>query len=163
MEGKVKINDETIVINSDASSLAPRIVLLVLTTISFLIPIVATLVAILIFELKPAIIITYIIFGLSGRFSLKLYLWNKHGKEILSLKRDKINYHADYKMFIGNKREINSDAVKIDYLESAEEKENFGRLKLSNNNAIIETVIILPLNDLERIKDKITNYYKNNK
>lgn len=95
MEEKVKIHDETIVINSDANSLAPRIILLVLTTISFLIPIVATIVAILILELKPAIIITYIIFGLSGYFFLKLYLWNKHGKEIISLKRDKINYHAD--------------------------------------------------------------------
>jgi hypothetical protein len=90
---------------------------------------------------------------------LKLYLWNKHGKEILSLKRDKINYHADYKMFIGNKREINSDTVKIEYLKSADEKENFGTLKLLNDNAIIETVIKLPLNDLERIKDKIIKYY----
>jgi len=159
MEGKVKIHDETIVINSDANSLAPRIILLVLTTISFLIPIVATIFAILILELKPAIIITYIIFGLSGYFFLKLYLWNKHGKEILSLKRDKINYHADYKIFIGNKREINSDAVKIEYLESVEEKENFGTLKLSNDNAIIETVIKLTLNDLERIKNKINKYY----
>lgn len=159
MEEKVKIHDETIVINSDANSLAPRIILLVLTTISFLIPIVATIVAILILELKPAIIITYIIFGLSGYFFLKLYLWNKHGKEILSLKRDKINYHADYKLFIGNKREINSDAVKIEYLESVEKKENFGTLKLSNDNEIIETVIKLTLDDLERIKDKINEYY----
>jgi hypothetical protein len=159
MKEKVKIHEETIIINSDASSLAPRIILLVLTTISFLIPIVATVFAVLILELKPAILITYIIFGLSGRFFLKLYLWNKHGKEILSLKRDKINYHADYKMFIGNKREINSDTVKIEYLESAEEKENFGTLKLLNDNAIIETVIKLPLNDLDRIKDKIIKYY----
>ena len=160
MEEKVKIHDETIVINSDTNSLTPRIILLVLTTISFLIPIVATIVAILIWELKPAIIITYIIFGLSGYFFLKLYLWNKHGKEILFLKRDKINYHADYKIFIGNKREINSDAVKIEYLESVEEKkENFGTLKLSNDNAIIETVIQLTLNDLERIKNKINEYY----
>jgi hypothetical protein len=159
MEEKVKIHNETIAINSEASSLAPRIILLVLTTISFLIPIAATIFAILILELKPAILITYIIFGLSGYFFLKLYLWNKHGKEILSLKRDKINYHADYKIFIGNKREINSDAVKIEYLESVEEKENFGTLKLSNDNAIIETVIKLPLNDLERIKNKINEYY----
>jgi hypothetical protein len=159
MEEKVKIHNETIAINSDASSLAPRIILLVLTTISFLIPIAATIVAILILELKPVIIITYIIFGLSGYFFLKLYLWNKHGKEILSLKRDKINYHADYKIFIGNKREINSDAVKIEYLESVEEKENFGTLKLSNDNAIIKTVIKLSLNDLERIKNKINEYY----
>lgn len=159
MEEKVKIHDETIVINSDANSLAPRIILLALTTISFLIPIVATIVAILILELKPAIIITYLIFGLSGYFFLKLYLWNKYGKEILSLKRDKINYHADYKIFIGNRREIDSDAVKIEYLESVEEKEIFGTLKLSNDNAIIETVIKLPLNDLERIKNKINGYY----
>lgn len=159
MEEKVKIHDETIVINSDANSLAPRIILLALTTISFLIPIGATIVAILILELKPAIIITYLIFGLSGYFFLKLYLWNKYGKEILSLKRDKINYHADYKIFIGNRREIDSDAVKIEYLESVEEKEIFGTLKLSNDNAIIETVIKLPLNDLERIKNKINGYY----
>ncbi len=159
MEEKVKIHDEIIVINSGTSSLASRIILLVLTTISFLIPIVATIIAILILELTPAILIAYIICGLSGFFFLKLYLWNKHGKEILSLKQDKINYHADYKMFIGNKREINSDAVEIEYLESVEEKENFGTLKLSNDNAIIETVIKLPLNDLNRIKDKINKYY----
>ena len=159
MKEKVKIYDDTIVINSEANSFAPRIILLVLTTISFLIPIVATIVAILILELKPAIIITYVIFGFSGYFFLKLYLWNKHGKEILYLKRDKINYHADYKIFIGNKREINSDAVKIEFLESVEKKEKFGTLKLSNDNAIIETVIKLTLNDLERIKDKINEYY----
>jgi len=159
MKEKVNIYEETIIINSEASSLAPRIILFILTTISFLIPIVATIIAILILELKPAILITYIIFGLSGRFFLKLYLWNKHGKEILSLKRDKINYHADYKMFIGNKREINSDKVKIEYLKSTDEKEIFGTLKLLNDNAIIETVIKLPLTDLERIKDKIIKYY----
>ena len=113
----------------------------------------------MILELIPAIIITYIIFGLSGYFFLKLYLWNKHGKEILYLKRDKINYHADYKIFRGNKREINSDGVKIEYLESVEEKESFGTLKLSNDNAIIETVIKLTLNDLGRIKNKINEYY----
>lgn len=147
-----------ITFKSPSSSLLSRIILLIFMTISFLIPILATLFAILFMEFKPAILITYLLFGASGYFFLKLYLWNKFGKENLILLADKIVYTADYKLFKGNRKEINSAQIKIEIIQSIED-EKLGTLKFTNDEAYIESVVRVPVYELIEIKTNLEKLY----
>lgn len=146
-------------IKAAQSTKITRIILQIFMTISFAMPIIATIIAIFILELKPGILITYLIFGGTGYFFLKLFLWNKYGKEIFHLETDKIVYEADYKLFKGNKKEIKSIGFTLTIKESEGTTGKLGTITLTNKEINIESVIKVPVKELIEIKDKIEKYY----
>lgn len=155
-EGKPKV----ISIEILPSSRASRIVLQVFMIIFFAIPIVSTIVLAIFSALHPAIIISYIIFGFSGRFFLKLFLWNKYGKEYLTLEADKILYEADYKMFKGNKAEVNIGGFQVGIHKLKNDFEGLGVMTIANELESIDTVVKIPINELEVLKERIENNYE---
>lgn len=162
MESKNKQNDittEIIEFETPDSSRASRVVLLVFIILSFVLPIVGTVFVSIYMGFKLGIIFTYLIFWATGYYFLKLYLWSKYGKEKLILENEKISYTADYKLFKGNKREVDSKNFKIEVLESFDGSKQYGTLKLADNNVTIETVINVSVSDLFEIKSKIQKYY----
>ncbi|NQU32193.1 MAG: hypothetical protein HQ521_03075 [Bacteroidetes bacterium] len=141
------------------SSKISSLILQILISISFLIPIGATIFLVITFELKPAILITYVIFWATGYYFLKLYLWNKYGKEIIYLEKENVICVADYKLFKGNRREISANNIKIKIQNSKGEIENLGTLVISDGNINIDSVIEVPINELVELKYRIEKYY----
>ena len=62
-------------------------------------------------------ILTIVISVLISNYLLKLYLWNKYGKEVFIIQRDKLISYNDYKLFKNNYEEVPyiSLSVCIDY------------------------------------------------
>jgi hypothetical protein len=148
-----------ITFNSPRSSRFSRIVLQTFMILFFVAPIFATVSAILLLgEVSPAIVLFYIIFGLCGYYFLRLFLWNKHGKEILYLEHQKISYEADYKMFKSNKVEICNEELNIEIIPVFA-NEGLATLKLMAESQNIETVVKAPVEELEIIKKEIESVY----
>ena len=141
------------------SSRLSILILQILIVIFLLIPITATIFAKLMLELKPAILFTYLIFWATGYYFLKLYLWNKYGKEIFYLEKEKLIYIADYRLFKGNKKVITSKDIKIQIQNTEGEIANLGTLTISDGNLTIESVLKVPINELVELKNVIEKYY----
>jgi len=145
----------TLTISVKKSSLFSRIILAIFIILFFTAPLLTS--GFIIYSgqnLKFAIIIFYLIFGLCGIFFLRLFLWNTGGREIITFEKEKVNYFADYKYFKDRKISIASDALSIDIVETDINDEKEGRLKICNRTEVIETVIRVPLAELT---DKINN------
>ncbi|MDQ2180776.1 hypothetical protein [Marinifilum sp. D714] len=148
-----------ITFNSPRSSRFSRIVLQSFMILFFAIPIFATVsTAVLLGEVSPAIVIFYIIFGLCGYYFLRLFLWNKHGKEILYLEHRKISYEADYKMFKSNKVEICNEDLTVE-VNPVMANEKLATFKFISESQSIETVVKVPIEELEILKKEIEAVY----
>ncbi|WP_321515962.1 hypothetical protein [Marinifilum fragile] len=162
MKSTVELQDDPlskITFNSPRSSRFSRIVLQSFMILFFAIPIFATVsTAVLLGEVSPAIVIFYIIFGLCGYYFLRLFLWNKHGKEILHLEHRKISYEADYKMFKSNKVEICNEDLTVE-VNPFMANEKLATFKFISESQSIETVVKVPIEELEILKKEIEAVY----
>jgi uncharacterized membrane protein YuzA (DUF378 family) len=150
-------NPKTITLISPQSSRFSRIILQVFSWIFFALPVFSTVLAvILIGEVSPAIVIFYIIFGLCGYFFLKLFLWNKYGKEIISLNNSQITYEADYKLFRANKVVLNTKNLKIKINPIGTDK---GTFIFESEEGKIETVVKTSLANTNMLKEKLESIY----
>jgi len=119
--GSLHINSEkesiSIKVISNSKSEFGIYMLFVLSVISFLIPIVVVLIAILSLDLNISFgfIITIIIFGGSGLFLMKIFLWNKYGKEYYSVSSNKIAYSFDYNIFKSQIHEKTFKKIELGY------------------------------------------------
>ncbi|NOU61374.1 hypothetical protein [Marinifilum caeruleilacunae] len=148
-----------ITFNSPQSSRFSRIVLQTFMILFFTIPVLSTiLVAITIGEVSPAIVIFYIVFGLCGYYFLRLFLWNKYGKEMIYLDTRKITYEADYKMFKSNKVEISEEDIEVE-VNPVYSNEKLATLKFKSESQNIETVVKVPIEELEILKKEIEAVY----
>ncbi len=149
-----------IIFTSPQASRFSRIVLQFFTIFFFVLPILSTFGAMLLIgELSFGFVIFYIMFGLSGYYFLRLFLWNKYGKELIFLEKEKIIYEADYKLFKDNKTEINTNTLIIEIKQCNISNEKFGTLLLKGEEQNIETIVQAPLNEIESLKEKIEKLY----
>jgi hypothetical protein len=147
---------------SPQSSRFSRFILQFFTLIFFVLPVISTVFTLFFLgKISPGFVIYYIMFGLSGYYFLRLFLWNKHGKEIIYLEADKIIYEADYKLFKANRTEIGVNNLSVDIRQFNISNEKFGTLNLKESDESIETVVKVPIHDMEMIKEKIEYYYAN--
>lgn len=95
------------------------IILLLSIIFCFVAPIIGIVLIILLSDLSLEFgyILTVVIFWVSGAYFLRLYLWNKYGKEVYSISKDLFYYYYDYKYFIDNKSEIPITELQIGYFE----------------------------------------------
>lgn len=150
-------NPTTITLISPQSSRISRIILQVFSWIFFALPVLSTIFSVvLIGEVSPAIVIFYIIFGLCGYFFLKLFLWNKYGKEIISLNSSQITYEADYKLFRANKVILNTKNLTITINSFDTDK---GTFTFESEDGKIETVVKTSLANTNILKEKIESIY----
>lgn len=137
-----------IIISSQPSPLIARIILKFIIIISALIPI-AAVIAMIISEIgfHFGVLISFILFWGIGIYLIRVFLWNKFGREILSYQPDKISYLADYKYFKDSIREISTDNLDA----SKVEKESGVIVKFSNGESTIMTVLPITLKEAENI------------
>ena len=105
------------------------------------------------------IFISYLIFWGLGFYLLRIALWNTFGKEIITLEQDKISYLADYKYFKDGLKELKIKNLDIQIIYEDTMDIHVGRLRISNQESEIETVLKSSLTDLELIKEKIKTRY----
>jgi hypothetical protein len=137
-----------IIISSEPSPLIARIILKLIIIISALIPIAAAI-AMVISEIDFyfGVLISFILFWGIGIYLIKVFLWNKYGREILSYQPDKISYMADYKYFKDSICEISTDNLEA----SKVEKESGVIIKISNGDLTIMTVVPITIKEAENI------------
>ena len=146
-------NPKTIFILVEKKSLYVKLVLALLIVVSFLIPPAATVVSIQHdIRLNIGIVVSYLLFWGIGIYFIRVLLWNSYGKEVLILEKDELNYYADYKLFRDNKKTLKRIDLKIEIIELIIGKEKKGTLIFNNS---IETVIKLPISELNEVKEKI--------
>jgi hypothetical protein len=148
-------NPKTIFILVEQKSLFVKLVLALLTVVSFLIPPAVTVVSIQYdIGLNIGIVVSYLLFWGIGIYFIRVLLWNSCGKEVLILEKDELNYYADYKLFRDNKKTLKRIDLKIEIIELIIGKEKKGTLIINNS---IETVIKIPSSEVSAIKEKIEN------
>ncbi|MEZ5071254.1 MAG: hypothetical protein R2751_09850 [Bacteroidales bacterium] len=153
--GRISLKDEYIV-SSEPSPLFARILLLAITIISFLFPIIVTVViAITEIQYQIGFIVTYMIFWGIGIFLFRAFLWNTYGKEIITCHNDKVSYVADYKYFRDGSCDIPAENLNV-YILKRDAK---GLIRLSSGDISIQTVSLLPIIELEQIKKEIESRY----
>ncbi|WP_026703544.1 hypothetical protein [Flavobacterium soli] len=91
------------------------------------------------------------IFSLIGFYMLRVSLWNRYGKEIIDFNTHEITYFADYKWFIDGKKSIDKNAILYSIRPVGYEDENKGILIISNEKSAIESVIKIPIQEIEKI------------
>lgn len=128
--------------------------------ISGLIPILATV--FLIWSgigLHFGLLISYILFWGGGYYLLRLVLWNLYGQEIFTLKKDKITYIADYKLFKDGRQEIGLKNLTTEIIYKDEPNNPVGRIQLNSDAITIASVINTKITELEKIEEKIKTCY----
>lgn len=96
------------------------------------------------------------IFSLIGFYMLRVSLWNRYGEEIIEFKNNEITYVADYKWFKDGKKSIDKGIIVYAIKPVGYEDENKGVLVISNGESEIESVIKMPLQNIEKLIDLLT-------
>lgn len=160
MTSQIQITNNQITILGSRTPLFIRIILTFVISICGLIPILVTMYMMIIGDgLHFGLALSIIIFWGLGFYLLRILLWNTYGKEILNLDQNKIQYLADYKLFIDGRQELTPDKIEVEINnENSLDAEN-GRLRIKNSIDCIEMMLPSRLTDLELIKEKIKSRY----
>lgn len=159
--GQVEFINSQLIITGKKTPLIIRIILIIILFICILIPFAATY-----FTLANgkgphiSLVISFIFFGIVGFYLLRIILWNTYGREILNFEKDEINYVADYRLFKDSDKKITADLIDVIINTYVEEQKAVATLSIINGNNIIETVLKVPLNEMEIIEGKINERYR---
>lgn len=94
-------------------------------------------------------------FGLMGFYLLRLSLWNTYGNEVFEISTNKIIYEADYGWFKDGKKEITNIELNYSIKSIGYEEENKGVLVIGSNETKIESVVKIPIPQLEELIEKL--------
>lgn len=108
IKSRLEIENNGFVLLNNRMKQVPKIIFIFFISIAFLIPILATIIAIGSADgMKFGIVITYILFWGSGIYMTRLLLWNIYGREVYRIEKGKLIYYVDYKYFKDNSKEVN--------------------------------------------------------
>lgn len=150
-ENRFELSGNQIIIIGQKSPLIIRVSLVIVLFICVLIPIAATI--FIISEAKGphiGLAFSFLFFWGIGFYLLRIILWNSYGKEILNFETETFFYEADYRLFRDAKKSISKKSLEVEILESPDE-DDLGTLLLIGEKENIETVLKLPLLQLEHI------------
>lgn len=99
-------------------------------------------------------IVIFLIYIASSIYLLRLALWNRYGKEILTFQNNQIIYTADYKLFKDKIAEFDKDSFSISILKLHKDT---GKFLFKDKTQKIESSIISEIKDLNEIKKQIQN------
>lgn len=134
------------------SPLAVRIVMFFFAFAFFLFPILGTIVGVLTGGgLEIGYFIGIGIFGLMGFYLLRVSLWNTYGEETIEVLNNRVIYEANYGWFKDGKKEIVISTPKYSYKSVGYEEDNEGVLVISSENTQLESVIKMPMAQIEAL------------
>jgi len=102
-------------------------------------------------------IIGLFLFGLIGFYLLRVALWNTYGKEIFELNIPNIKYEADYGWFKDGKKTITPDILNYSVKPIGYEDEKNGVLVIGHDELEIESVVKMPIDQLEELIKILNN------
>lgn len=139
-----------------------RIIILVISIITFIMPLVGLVLRIAMGDgFHFAFLIAIAVFGYLGFYLLKIVLWNSYGKEVITLNKANTTFVSDFKFF-QNKVDIeNLNITSFSYNQVGYEEENFGTLVIGDEDNELESVVKIPLNQLEELIVEILNTANN--
>ncbi|WP_343694704.1 hypothetical protein [Flavobacterium sp.] len=97
------------------------------------------------------------LFGLLGFYLLRVSLWNTYGEEIIDFLPNKIIYEANYGWFKDAKKEIELIHPQYSHKSVGYEEDNEAVLIITCGNAEIETVVKLPLIQVQELISVLNN------
>lgn len=153
-----EIEKNTLTLYVKKSPFIIRIIFLIISILFFLLPISGMIAAILNGDpLKFGYFIVIGLSGLLGFYIFRIYLWNSFGKEVIILNKNEISYEADYKYFKDGRKLIAFDTINFNITSIGYKEENLGLLTIGHEESKIESVVKLPINQLEELIQKIEN------
>ena len=151
---------QQIIIKHQGSPLFIRVVLLFIGLLCFLLPLIGLVVYVVINgTFHFGLIINFLLFWALGYYIFRVVVWNSHGREILTLKADRIEYYADYKYFRDSEQILMeaNNGLGIDILM---DEADGGRLFIYGNEGSIKTVLKQRSTILKQIQEDIFEYYQ---
>lgn len=96
-------------------------------------------------------------FGLIGFYLLRISLWNTYGEETIKLQKSTIEYEANYGWFKDGKKRINFNNPAFSINKIGYEEDKTGILVIEEDTKKIESVVKIPISQIEELIEKIKN------
>lgn len=177
-KSQVLIKENIIVISREKNELKYQFIFLLFAVFAISFPITLS-----VLSLKDGVGITFRMIALFvvgigfAYFSFRALLWHTFGKEVLILKKDRIEYFVDYGLFQGGRKELLVDAqdatfgIRINVIEEPEahvEKMNAEVVlqelakdtSFNEDNKVVETRLTVSKSDMEKIQDMFFKVYQ---
>ncbi len=145
-------------------------ILLFFAVVILLVPVVAICILAVRGEGIPfGFIITCTVAFLSSGYLVKLYLWNKYGKEIFIIEKNYLSLYYDYKLFKDNYKKIHFESIQVYFehnkilvnasLRSKEsEKKGSSIICFDIDGKNIKSIGEMPIGTIIEFSEKIKNY-----
>ena len=91
------------------------------------------------------------LFSVMGFYLLRVALWNTYGEETIEILENKIIYEANYGWFKDGKKEIVISDPSYSFKSVGYEEDNEGVLVISSENAQMESVVKMPIEQIEAL------------
>ncbi|PZD79515.1 hypothetical protein [Mesonia sp. K7] len=156
------IDKKTIRLKVKKSPLLVRGVMFSLSFFSFTLPLVGIITRIAMgkgFHMGSFIFL--FLFGLIGFYLLRTSLWNTYGEETIKLLKSRIEYEANYGWFKDGKKSINLNGLVLSIEQVGYQEDNTGVLIFEGEEAQIESVVKMPINQLEHLIEEIKPIIEN--
>ena len=140
-----------------------RVVLFSLSFLSFLSPFIGIILTLILGgRFHFGFLIGVVFFGLIGFYMLRNSLWNTYGKEVILFeKNNQVQYEADYGWFKDGNKKINLDFLKFSIRPVGYTEDNLGALVVGDETNSVESVVKIPIKQLEELimilEEKLTN------
>ncbi|PXY39807.1 hypothetical protein DMB65_16195 [Flavobacterium cheongpyeongense] len=99
------------------------------------------------------------VFSIMGFYLLRVSLWNTYGEETIQILADKIIYEANYGWFKDGKKEFDIKIPEFSLKTVGYEEDNEGVLLVVSGNVEIESVVKIPMFQLEKLILTLQNVY----
>ncbi|MTH18232.1 hypothetical protein [Flavobacterium sp. LC2016-01] len=91
------------------------------------------------------------IFSLIGFYMARIALWNTYGEETIQILENKVIYEANYGWFKDGKKETLIKNPKYSFAPIGYEEDNEGILIIASEETKIESVVKVPMSELEEL------------
>jgi len=94
--------------------------------------------------------------SLIGFYTLRVSLWNTYGEEIIQIFENRIIYEANYGWFKDGKKETVIINPHFYAVSAGYEEDNEGVLVISSDDVMVESVVKMPITQLEQLVSKLS-------
>lgn len=153
------IKENALILKVKKSPIIVRGIMFIFSFASFILPLMGMIMAITLGkQFHIGYLIGLFLFGLLGFYLLRISLWNTYGEEKITLLTTTIEYEANYGWFKDGKKTITLNNLIFSVNQVGYQEDNMGTLVVGDENEKIESVVKMPIYQLEElIKEIQTN------
>jgi energy-coupling factor transporter transmembrane protein EcfT len=144
--------DNTLILKVKKAPIFMRGIMFLISFLSFILPLIGIIIAISLGnKFHFGFLIGVGFFGLIGFYLLRISLWNTYGEETIKFNSSEIEYEANYGWFKDGKKINNIDKPVYSIKQIGYVDDKKGALVLEEGNIKIESVVKIPINQLEEL------------